>query len=54
MSASAASIRCAAISLPFSMTLSAASASAEPPTTIEREPFEPMPNATRSVSPSMN
>src|SRR5215469_15553049 len=49
MSASAASSRCAAMRLPLSITFCAASVSAPPPTTIEREPFEPMPNATRSA-----
>ena len=53
MSASAASSRCAAIFLPLAMILSAAIHSAEPPITVEREPLVPMPNATRSVSPSM-
>ena len=33
-------------------TLSAASHSADPPTTVERDPIVPVPKATRSVSPS--
>ena len=36
------------------MIFCAARVSAVPPTTMEREPLEPMPKATRSVSPSMN
>ncbi len=55
MSATAASSMCAASFLPFSMTLSAASDQRRcRRVTIDRDPFEPMPNATRSVSPSMN
>src|SRR5712691_8028125 len=52
-SASAHSSRCAAIFLLLASTLSAAVHSAVPPMTVEREPIVPMPQATRSVSPSM-
>ncbi len=54
MSASAASIRCAAIFALCDDLVGGERQRAEPPVTIEREPLEPMPNATRSVSPSMN
>ena len=53
MSCSPASSRWPASFLPFSITLPAAMNSAEPPSTVEREPLVPMPKATRSVSPSM-
>ena len=52
-SASAHSNRCAAIFLPLASTLSAAVHRDDPPMTVEREPIVPMPQATRSVSPSM-
>ena len=52
-SPSAASSRRAAIFWPLATTLSAAFHSAVPPITVEREPIVPMPQPTRSVSPSM-
>ena len=51
ISSSEASKVCAALFLPFSMTLSAAFMMAEPPTAMDREPYVPIPNGTRSVSP---
>ena len=44
---------CAAMRLPFSITLSDAISSAEPPMVAEREPPVPSPSATASVSPEM-